>query len=94
MHEVNFELKKLLNTDQKCIFIAGAGCSINSPSNFPTGKEVKEEIIKFTCAESEIENISKIEELRFETLLEIIRSQLDNELKILDYLGVGIFLSS
>ncbi len=85
MHEVNLELKKLLTDDQKYIFIAGAGCSINSPSNLPSSNEIMEEIIKFTCAKSEIENISILEGLRFETLLEIIRNQLDNDLKIVEY---------
>lgn len=85
MYEANLDLKKFLNNSQRCIFLAGAGCSINPPSNFPSGKEMKEELLKFTCAESEIENILKLKELRFETLLEIIRSQLDNEMKILEY---------
>ncbi|MFX1593510.1 MAG: tetratricopeptide repeat protein [Promethearchaeota archaeon] len=85
MHEVDLELKKLLNDSQKYIFIAGAGCSINSPSNFPASKEIIEEIIKFTCAESEIETISKLEGLRFETILEIIRNQFDKDLKIIEY---------
>ncbi len=85
MHEVNLELKKLLKDDQKYIFIAGAGCSVNSPSNLPSSSEIMEEIIKFTCAESEIESISKLEGLRFETLLEIIRNQFDNDLKIIEY---------
>lgn len=86
MHDVNLRLKKLLESDQKYIFIAGAGCSINPPSNLPSYNEIMEEIIKFTCAKSEIESLSKIEGLRFEILLEIIRNQVDNDLKIIEYI--------
>jgi len=85
MHDVNLQLKKLLRDDQKYTFIVGAGCSINSPSNLPSCNEIMEELIKFTCAKSEIESISKIDGLRFEILLEIIRNQLDNDLKILEF---------
>ncbi|MFX1570806.1 MAG: tetratricopeptide repeat protein [Promethearchaeota archaeon] len=85
MHETDLQLKKLLKDGQKYIFIAGAGCSINPPSNLPSSTKMMEEIIKFTCAESEIENISNLKGLRFETFLEIIRNQFDHDLKILEY---------
>ncbi|MFX1479415.1 MAG: tetratricopeptide repeat protein [Promethearchaeota archaeon] len=82
----DFTLKDLLEKGDNYSIIAGAGCSIDAPSNMPTGNKIMEEIIKFACAKSEIENILKIEGLRFEILLEIIRNLLDNELKILGYL--------
>lgn len=86
MVEHNLTLKDLLEEGQNYNVIAGAGCSIDAPSNIPTSNKIIKEIIKFTCAKSEIENISNIEGLRFEVLLEIIRSLLDNDLKILEYL--------
>ncbi|MFX1574720.1 MAG: tetratricopeptide repeat protein [Promethearchaeota archaeon] len=86
MVENNLTLKELLEEGQNFNIIAGAGCSVGEPSNLPTSNKMMEEIINFTCAKSEIENILKIEGLRFEILLEIIRSLLDNELKILEYL--------
>jgi len=81
----NLTLKDLLEEGQNYNIIAGAGCSIDAPSNIPTSNKLIEEIIKFTCAKSEIENISNIEGLRFEVLLEIIRSLLDKDLKLLEY---------
>ncbi|MFX1374281.1 MAG: tetratricopeptide repeat protein [Promethearchaeota archaeon] len=86
MDEKNLALREILEEDSKYSIIAGAGCSIDAPSNLPTGNKMMEEIIKFTCAKSEIENLLNIEGLRFETLLEIIRKLLDNDLKILEYL--------
>ncbi len=85
MREVNLQLNELLKDNQKYFFIAGAGCSINSPSNLPSSNEIMEEVIRFTCAESEIESISKLEGLKFETLVEIIRNQIDSDLKIIEY---------
>ncbi|MFX1365928.1 MAG: tetratricopeptide repeat protein [Promethearchaeota archaeon] len=85
MHEVNLNLENLLKDNQKYIFVAGAGCSINSPSNLPSTNEIIEELIKFTCAKSEIESISQLEGLKFETLIEILRSQFDNDLRIIEY---------
>ncbi|MFX1345920.1 MAG: tetratricopeptide repeat protein [Promethearchaeota archaeon] len=86
MNEKKITLKDILEENCKYSIIAGAGCSKDAPSNLPTSVKIMEEIIKFTCAQSEIENISNIEGLRFEFLLEIIRNLLDNDLKILKYL--------
>jgi hypothetical protein len=46
-----------------------------------------EAIIRYTCAKSEINKILNLEDLRFETLVEIVRDRLDEELKIIDYFG-------
>ncbi len=86
MVEKDLILKVFLNESQKSNIIVGAGCSIDPPSSIPNTNKLMEEIIKFTCAKSEIENILEIEGLRFEILLEIIRSLIDDELKILGYL--------
>ncbi|MFX1311992.1 MAG: tetratricopeptide repeat protein, partial [Promethearchaeota archaeon] len=82
----DLKVEDLLDDGHNYNIIAGAGCSIDAPSNIPSSNKIMEEIIKFTCAKSEIENILQIEGLRFEILLEIIRSLLDNDLKILEYL--------
>ncbi|MFX0023235.1 MAG: tetratricopeptide repeat protein [Candidatus Hermodarchaeota archaeon] len=86
MVETNLTLKDLLEEGYSFNIIAGAGCSIDAPSSIPASNKLMEEIINFSCANSEIENILKIDGLRFEILLEIIRSLLDKELKILEYL--------
>ncbi len=45
-------------------------------------------IIDYTCVKSESDKIKKLEELRFEQLVEIVRDRLDNDLKIIDYYGL------
>ena len=44
-------------------------------------------IIDYTCAESEKKKLQKLENLRFEQLIEILRDRLDFKLKIIDYYG-------
>ena len=83
------ELQKLTFKDiiqnEKLTFLVGAGSSTESPSNLPSGREMIEEIIKYSCDESEIENLLKIKSIRFEALVEIVRDRLDTNLRIIDY---------
>jgi len=73
---------------EKLTFLVGAGCSVDSPSNLAAGKTMMDAIIDYTCPESEIEKIKRLEELRFEALVQIVRDQLDPDLKIIDYYGL------
>ncbi|MFX1238443.1 MAG: tetratricopeptide repeat protein [Promethearchaeota archaeon] len=84
MHaEITF--KELLKHGNKLTFLVGAGCSTDPPSCLPLGREMIEAIVKHSCAESEIEKLLEIEDLRFEQLVEIIRDKLDPDLKVIDY---------
>ncbi|MHA1932809.1 MAG: tetratricopeptide repeat protein, partial [Promethearchaeota archaeon] len=85
MSLVNRSIKDLLLDDLNLTFLVGAGCSVESPSCQPHSKAMMEAIIRYTCAESEIEKILDLEDLRFETLLAIIQDQFDPDLKIIDY---------
>ena len=85
MKLTNLTIKDLLNQNEKLTFLVGAGCSVDPPSCLPAGRQMMEAIIKYTCAESEIEKILELEDLRFEQLIEIVRDSLDKELKIIDY---------
>ncbi|MFX1566970.1 MAG: tetratricopeptide repeat protein [Promethearchaeota archaeon] len=88
MKKANLKIEDLLGNDLNLTFLVGAGCSIDVPSSQPAGRSMMEAMIKFACAESEVENILKINELRFEGLVEIIRDNLDPNLKIIDYYGL------
>ena len=85
MSLVNLSVKDLLLDDKNLTFLVGAGCSVESPSCQPHTKAMMEAIIRYTCAESEIEKILDLENLGFETLLAIIQDQFDPDLKIIDY---------
>ncbi|TFF86361.1 MAG: tetratricopeptide repeat protein [Promethearchaeota archaeon] len=85
--KVNIDFKNIFYGGEKLTFLVGAGCSVDQPSCLPSGRSMMDAIIRYTCAKSEINKIIKIEDLRFETLVEIVRDRLDNELKIIDYFG-------
>ncbi|MFX1399440.1 MAG: tetratricopeptide repeat protein [Promethearchaeota archaeon] len=87
MKKLEISFKELLEQSGKLTFLVGAGCSANPPSNLPLGRDMIEAIVRYSCAESEVEKLLKMEDLRFEQVVEIERDQLDHELKIIDYYG-------
>jgi tetratricopeptide (TPR) repeat protein len=87
MRLTNLTIRDLITPDSKLTFLAGAGCSMDPPSCLSAGKPMMKAIINYVCADSEIEKILKLEDLRFEQLVEIVRDRLDKELKIIDYYG-------
>ena len=87
MKLTNLTIRDLINPEATLTFLVGAGCSLDPPSCLPAGKPMMEAIIKYTCDDSEIKRILNLEELRFETLVEIIRDRLDPELKLIDFYG-------
>jgi len=88
MKLINIKIKELLTSDTKLTFLIGAGCSVDSPSCLPAGRSMMDTIINYVCTKMEIENIKKVEEVRFEALVEIVRDLLDPELRIIDYYGL------
>jgi tetratricopeptide (TPR) repeat protein len=88
MKPTNLTIRDLITPDSKLTFLIGAGCSIDPPSCLPAGPAMMNTIIEYTCAESEIEEIKKLSQLRFEALVEIIRDCLDPDLKIIDFYGL------
>ncbi|MBA7572298.1 Photosystem I assembly protein Ycf3 [subsurface metagenome] len=88
MKPTNLTIRDLITPDSKLTFLVGAGCSIDPPSCLPAGPAMMNAIIDYTCAESEIEKVKKLDQLRFEALVEIIRDRLDPDLKIIDFYGL------
>ena len=88
MKPTNLTIKELFTKNPDLTFLVGAGCSVDAPSCQPAGRAMMDAIIKYICVDSEIDKISKLEELRFEALVEILRDFIDPELKIIDYYGL------
>ncbi|MFW9873163.1 MAG: tetratricopeptide repeat protein [Candidatus Thorarchaeota archaeon] len=84
----NLSLKDLIKDSSELTFLVGAGCSVDPPSCQPDSKPMMDAIIDCTCAKSEIGKIKELEELKFETLLEILRNTIDPNLKLLDFYGL------
>lgn len=97
MKLTNLTIKDFITPEAELTFLVGAGCSVNPPSCLPLGRTMIEALINYTCADSEINKIlgkeeledgSKLDGLRFEQLIEIVRDRLDPKLKIIDFYGL------
>jgi tetratricopeptide (TPR) repeat protein len=86
MSEVNAALNELLAAD-RITFLAGAGCSIDPPSQLAAGKQMMEAIIRFCSPDVEVPKLMALNDLRFEALVETFRDVLDPDLRLLDYFG-------
>lgn len=87
-NESKLNIRDLLKKGEDLTFLVGAGCSVDPPSCLPASNEMIKNIIKYSCAKSEIEKILKLKNLRLETILDIIRDSLDEALMIFDYYGL------
>ena len=85
MQLTNLTIRDILTQDAKLTFLVGAGSSVDAPSCQPAGRAMMDDIIRYTCSESEIEDILKIKDLRFEQLIGIIQDGFDKELAIINY---------
>ncbi len=88
MKLTTLKINDLLKLSKKFTFLVGAGCSVSAPSCLPAGYPMMKALINHTCAQSEINDmleLMKLGKLRFEALVEIIRDQIDENLKLIDY---------
>ncbi|MFX0001815.1 MAG: tetratricopeptide repeat protein, partial [Candidatus Hermodarchaeota archaeon] len=88
MKQTNLKIRNLFKNEEKFTFLIGAGCSVDAPSNVPDSNTIKEELINYFCAESEISNILEIEDLKLEQLLNTICTSFNEDLKIFDFFGL------
>ncbi|NVM28263.1 MAG: tetratricopeptide repeat protein [Candidatus Helarchaeota archaeon] len=81
----DFDFKEFLLGYEPKTFLIGAGCSIDPPASLAAGREMMVALIKHICLEDEIEKILKLDDLRFEGVVEIVRDFIDPELSLIDY---------
>ncbi|MFX0091071.1 MAG: DUF2225 domain-containing protein [Candidatus Hodarchaeota archaeon] len=89
-------LEKLFHPKYKFCFLVGSGISLDPPSCLPTGYQFTKALLTHLVPKEEIEDILVLTNpnregmrdpgdfLRFEELMEYIKSDFDSELKILD----------
>ena len=85
MQELKKTINEIIGNDEELVFLVGSGSSTDSPSNLDDCNTLKQHIINYVCAESEIEQLIQLHELKFETLIGILCNQIDPKLDILDY---------
>jgi len=82
------DLIRILSENQNLSFLVGAGCSIDSPSCLPSGKQMMRSLIDYFCINSKKEILYKLIKenvIRFEALIESIQIRFDGGLKIIEY---------
>jgi len=81
-------IQELIGESRNLVFLVGSGVSIEEPSLLVSAQTAMKHIINYICAETEIEELLELDELKFENLIQILNNQLDPNLKILDYYGL------
>ena len=81
----NITLQTLLNPAQLVTVLAGAGISMDSPSNLASAKQMMDCLIDYGCIPDKKDALKSIPHLRFEYVVQQFRDQFDPKLKLLNY---------
>jgi len=81
----SFNVTKLFESDEKLTFLVGAGASVEAPSQLPSTNDTMKALIKLSCANSEIETILKLQNLKFEVLVGIIHKSIEDDFRFLNF---------
>ena len=82
-------LEDLVPSNNRYIFIVGAGISIDPPSSLLPAPQFVRHLLKLCAPEEEIENLLSLETLRYEIIVEILQRYIDYNLEFLDYFELG-----
>ena len=84
--KIQVSLSDLFSIDQNYAFLAGAGISMDAPTNMPSAIQMVRDLLTLIVPEEEIKKILSIDSLRFELVVELIQKVIDMDLKFLDYM--------
>ncbi len=85
MQELSLTVNDILTKDSKIVYLTGSGCSTYKPSCLVELKDFTKALLNFACDKHEVEKILELEDFKFENLIEILRHQIDKDLKIFDF---------
>jgi tetratricopeptide (TPR) repeat protein len=77
--------EKLFDKNEKYTFLAGAGISIDPPSNIPSARTMVKQLLNIFAVPEDVDELLKIDLLRYEMIVEQIQNFFDKDLKFLDY---------
>jgi tetratricopeptide (TPR) repeat protein len=96
-----FDIAMIFPKEELFTFLAGAGISMDPPSNVPSARMFVKKLFQYYAPEDEIEILLNLESLRYEFLVEKVQNFFDKELSFLDYLdhisepnAIHIFLAN
>ncbi len=82
----NSDLETLFSLEEKFTFLAGAGISIDAPTNIPSAIQIVRSLLELCAPKEEINEILSLNTLRYELMIEKLKLYLDENLHFLDYL--------
>jgi len=80
------EIANLFSEKRAYTFLVGAGISMDPPSGVPSARMFVNELLKYYAPDNEIEDLTRLDSLRYELLVEKIQDLFDKDIKFLDYL--------
>ncbi|MHA1372931.1 MAG: tetratricopeptide repeat protein [Promethearchaeota archaeon] len=86
---VKFEgtLQDLFSSNEDYTFLAGAGISMNFPSNLPSAPMLIHSFLEYMCPQEVLQEKINI---KYELLIEVFRNEVDPELKFIEYFSIPI----
>ncbi|MFX1501840.1 MAG: SIR2 family protein [Promethearchaeota archaeon] len=78
-------LEDLFIKEDNYTFLVGAGVSMNAPSNLPSAVKIVNNLISLCAPEEEVQELQRLDDLRYEWLVEAIQEHIDKEFKFLDF---------
>jgi len=79
-------LNDLFKENRLYTFLVGAGISMGPPSCIPSARMFVHELFKYYAPTEEIEELTSLNSLRYEFLVDKVQNLFDKEIKFLDYL--------
>ncbi len=81
----SLNLHELCEEQAKYTFLAGAGISMNAPSNIPSARQIVKSLLNICAPEEDQPYILDIKSLGYEIFVEIFQNNVDPNLRFLDY---------
>ncbi|MFX1254325.1 MAG: tetratricopeptide repeat protein [Promethearchaeota archaeon] len=78
-------IKDILRGKEPLTFLVGAGISMDPPSSLPSARQMIKDILRFGVVKNALDKLLLLQEIRYESLVEMFRDRYDNNLKLMDY---------
>ncbi|TFG01853.1 MAG: tetratricopeptide repeat protein [Promethearchaeota archaeon] len=79
-------LDEILNKEDKIVYLAGAGISMDAPSSVPSANDFSRILLGHSVPEEELETLLSLPGIRYEMVIERMRRNFDKKLEFLNYL--------
>ncbi|MFX1535304.1 MAG: SIR2 family protein, partial [Promethearchaeota archaeon] len=85
LRPIKTPINDIFAQDEKYTFLVGAGISMERPTSLPSALTIVETLIRMCAPAEEVDKVLKLNNLRYELVVETIQKHFDPELKIMGY---------